>query len=63
MKKILFWDFHGTLAYNDWMFSKALYKVLMNNGANTEISIDDIKKRPMIGFPWQDYEKEYLHLT
>lgn len=24
MDKIIFWDFHGTLDYNDWMFSKAL---------------------------------------
>lgn len=63
MRKVLFWDFHGTLAYNDWMFSKALYKVLINNDANTEITIDDFKKKPMMGFPWQDYKKEYLHLT
>jgi putative hydrolase of the HAD superfamily len=63
MDKIIFWDFHGTLAFNDWMVSKALYKVLITNEANTEIIIDEIKKKPIKGFPWQDYEKEYLHLT
>jgi putative hydrolase of the HAD superfamily len=63
MDKIIFWDFQGTLAHNDWMFSKALYKVLVKNDANTEISIDDIKKKQMKGFPWQDHEKEYIHLT
>jgi putative hydrolase of the HAD superfamily len=63
MRKVLFWDFHGTLAYNDWMFSKALYKVLINNDTYTEITLDDFKKKPMMGFPWQDHEKEYLHLT
>ena len=33
------------------------------NSANTNISIDDIKKGPMQGFPWQNHEKEYTHLT
>lgn len=63
MDKIIFWDFHGTLAYNDYMFSKALYKVLIKNAADTGITIDHIKKKPIKGLPWQDYEKEYLHLT
>jgi putative hydrolase of the HAD superfamily len=63
MDKIIFWDFHGTLAYNDWMFSKALYKVIVKNEIDTKISIEDIKNKPMLGFPWQDCEKEYLHLT
>jgi putative hydrolase of the HAD superfamily len=62
MNKIIFWDFHGTLALNDWMFSKALYKVLIMNDTNTDISVEDIKKRPMHGFPWQNHEREYIHL-
>lgn len=63
MKKILFWDFQGTLAHNDWMFSKALHKVLINNEPDSKISIDNFKATPMVGFPWQDHEKNYLHLT
>lgn len=63
MDKIIFWDFHGTLAYNDWMVSKALYKVLTINEPNTNIRIDDFKKKALKGFPWQDHSKEYLHLT
>lgn len=63
MDKVLFWDFNGTLAYNDWMFSKALYKILVNNDPKTKISIDNFKSIPMVGFPWQDYKMEYLHLT
>jgi putative hydrolase of the HAD superfamily len=63
MDKIIFWDFQGTLAQNDWMFSKALYKVLIENDASSEISVDDIKKEPMKWFPWQDYDKEYIHLS
>jgi len=63
MDKVIFWDFHGTLAYNDWMISKALYKVITKNEPNTNIGIEDFKKKPLMGFPWQDHEKEYLHLT
>jgi len=63
MDKIIFWDFHGTLAYNDFMFSKALYKVLISNEVDSKVSIDDLKKKPLEGLPWQNYEKKYLHLT
>lgn len=63
MKKILFWDFQGTLAHNDWMFSKALHTVLINNEPDSKIGIDKFKATPMIGFPWQDHKRDYLHLT
>lgn len=63
MRKVIYWDFHGTLAYNDWMFSKALYKVINEYEPNSIISIDDFKKQPLTGFPWQQHEKDYLHLT
>lgn len=61
--KVIFWDFQGTLAYNDWMVSKALYKVIINNEPNTNLEIDDFKKKAIKGFPWQDHRKEYLNLT
>lgn len=63
MEKVLFWDFQDTLASNNFMFSKALYKVLKNYEPNTDIVLDDFKKKKIIGFPWQDHKKEYLHLT
>ena len=63
MSKYIFWDFQGTLAKNDWMLSKALYKVLRNEEPDTHISIEDFKTKPMLGFPWHDHEKDYLHLT
>ncbi len=62
MNKVLFWDFQGTLAYNDWMISKALYKVLVEYEPNANIKIDDFKNKSLIGFPWQKPEKDYKHL-
>lgn len=50
MDKILFWDFHGTLAYNDWMLSKTLYKVLVNNDLKTKISINNFKSTQWLDF-------------
>ena len=63
MNNIIFWDFHGTLGYNDWMFSKALHKVLISYEPNSSVGIEDFKRRPMSGFSWQNCDKEYLHLT
>lgn len=62
MKTIL-WDFQDTLAHNDYMFSKALHKVLVQSEPATTVRLEDFKKRPMMGFTWQDHEREYFHLT
>jgi putative hydrolase of the HAD superfamily len=61
--KVIFWDFQGTLAYNDFMISKALHKVILQNEPNTEITIEQIKNMKIDGIPWQDYKKDYSQLT
>lgn len=63
MNKVIFWDFQGTLVYNDFMISKALHKVILQNEPDTEITIEQIKKMKIAGIPWQDYEKDYSQLT
>jgi len=63
MDKLIFWDFQGTLAHNEWMLSKALFKVLCKYEPYTEIGIEDFKKISLVGFPWQQPEKEYVNLT
>lgn len=63
MNKFIFWDFQDTLAHNDWMISKALYKVIAENDTSLDLNIEDFKKKPLKGFPWQDYTKEYLYLS
>lgn len=63
MSKVIFWDFQGTLAYNDWMISKALYKVLLHNEPNNKITIEQFKQVKISGIPWQDAQKDYSHLT
>jgi putative hydrolase of the HAD superfamily len=63
MNKVIFWDFQGTLAYNDWMISKALYKALLQNEPNTKITIEEFKNIRISGIPWQDSTKDYSYLT
>ena len=63
MDKLIFWDFQGTLAHGEYMFSKALYKVLCKYEPYTEVSIEDFKKISLVGFPWQQPQNEYMHLT
>lgn len=63
MNKVIFWDFQDTLAHNDWMISKALYKVLLHNEPNTKITIEEFKQMKINGIPWQNSEKDYSHLT
>jgi putative hydrolase of the HAD superfamily len=63
MDKVIFWDFQGTLAYNDWMISKALYKALLKNEPHTKITIEEFKDIRISGIPWQDSSKDYSHLT
>ena len=59
-KKLIFWDFQGTLAYNDYMFSKVLYKVLIKDDKDNSTTMDDFKHMKLAGFPWQDCEKNII---
>ena len=63
MNKVIFWDFQDTLAHNDWMLSKALYKALLKSEPNTNLTIDEFKKLKISGMPWQEPDKDYSHLT
>jgi putative hydrolase of the HAD superfamily len=50
----ILWDFDGTLAYRDGMWSGTLFSVLKKNKIN--ISLEDIKPYLTIGFTWHNPE-------
>lgn len=52
MRRILFWDFDGTLAHRDGQWSGTLYSVARKHDEHIAISIDSIKKQMRQGFPW-----------
>jgi putative hydrolase of the HAD superfamily len=54
----IFWDFDGTLAYRDGMWSGTLFSLLDKNGIN-DIPIEKIKPYLQTGFSWHSYE--YSH--
>lgn len=62
MKKVIFWDFDGTLAHRPGMFRSSLRMVLDEHEKDHNIDDDSIGECLQSGFPWHEPEKDYLHL-
>ena len=41
---VVFWDFDGTLAYSESLWSGSVYKALLETDATTSVPFTDIKK-------------------
>lgn len=54
-QKYLFWDFDGTLAYRDGMWTQTLFELLGENG-QIAIRIEEIRSYMNRGFPWHTPE-------
>jgi putative hydrolase of the HAD superfamily len=54
----ILWDFDGTIAYRDGMWSGTLFSLLGKNGINN-IPIENIKPYLHTGFTW--HTPEYFH--
>jgi len=57
----ILWDFDGTLAYRDGMWSATLLSLLNKKGINN-ISIEKIKPYLQEGFTWHNYEYSHKEL-
>lgn len=62
MRKVIFWDFDGTLAYRPKMFSSSLVMVLDAHGEGRQIAAESFEPWLKSGFPWQEPEKDYRSL-
>lgn len=60
MSKVIFWDFHGTLAGSPQYFTTCLKKVLYDNEKEVNVTDDDLLPWLDYGFPWQEPENDYL---
>ncbi|MFA7674264.1 MAG: HAD-IA family hydrolase [Clostridia bacterium] len=60
MSKVIFWDFHNTLAGSPRYFTTCLKKVLDENEKGINVMDDDLFPWLDSGFPWQEPEKDYL---
>ena len=59
--KYLLWDFDGTLAYRDGMWTDALYCVLQNNGVSGILK-EEIRPFLNIGFTWHSPETPHCEM-
>lgn len=59
---MIFWDFDGTLAYSNSLWSGSVYKALLETDAATTVPFAEIKKHMQYGFTWHTPEQDYSHL-
>ena len=62
MRKVIFWDFDGTLAYRPKMFSSSLRMVLDEHEKDHKITDECFGQWLQSGFPWHEPDKDHLHL-
>jgi putative hydrolase of the HAD superfamily len=61
--KLLAWDFDGTLAFREGMWSKALADVACDQLPGCELMRDAFVPHLQSGFPWHNPELPHTHIT
>lgn len=62
MNKVIFWDFHSTLAYWEKMYGSSLKMVLDKHGRGKTITKERLRELIIGCFPWHKPNEEYFHL-
>lgn len=57
--KIILWDFDGTLALRDPMWSGTLAGLAQRYTPDSDITVESIRPHLQSGFPWHEPEKSY----
>ncbi len=60
---IICWDFDGTLAYSESLWSKNVYKSICDNFPENTITFADIKKCMSTGFTWHTPNADFTDFT
>ncbi len=58
MKKAVFWDFDGTLAYSKSLWSGAMMEAVAEFDAKTTITLHDIRALTHKMYPWENAEQD-----
>lgn len=61
-RKVLFWDFDGTLGYRPGGWSGAIVEALAEHEPDLGVTREEISPYLKTGFPWQTPERPHLHL-
>jgi putative hydrolase of the HAD superfamily len=63
MKKYLLWDFDGTLAHREGMWSAALVSAINKHLPDRTIPLDAVRPHLVSGFPWHTPEIVHHHTS
>lgn len=62
MKKVLFWDFDGTLVYSNSLWSKSAHKAMLDVNPSSTITWEELRPYMQSGYTWDTPENDYSHL-
>lgn len=63
MKKVVCWDFDGTLVYSHHLWSSSVFEALKDTVPNADVDFKDIRKHMCYGFTWDTPYEDYSNMT
>ncbi len=63
MKKVVCWDFDGTLVYSHHLWSSSVFEALKDTDPNTDVAFADIRRYMCYGFTWDTPYEDYSNMT
>lgn len=63
MKKVVCWDFDGTLVYSHHLWSSSVLEALKDTDPNTDVAFLDVRKHMSYGFTWNTPNEDYSNMT
>lgn len=63
MKKVVCWDFDGTLVYSHHLWSSSVLEALKDTDPNTDVAFSDVRKHMSYGFTWNTPNEDYSNMT
>lgn len=63
MKKVIFWDFDGTLVYSEHLWSNCMYDALKRHLPKTNLTVMDVRKLSQNLYSWDRPEEDNTSLV
>jgi hypothetical protein len=62
LRKVMFWDFDGTLAMAPSIWTGSVFKELSDTLPDIGIDIHQVRPLMQTGFPWHETQDDHRHL-
>lgn len=59
MRKVLFWDFDGTLVVSNPMWPEAMLRIIQSETGRSDLTYHDIRPHTRIGFTWHTPDDDH----